>query len=99
VSNRRAKRERHEMRNRGRLRFLLAVMTLEELQRCGVVPFDYAEKPNATAIERMIDERLKTFRKADARLRKLPATRGVSPVASVWKEIKGVIVDELHELP
>jgi hypothetical protein len=99
MSNRRAKRERHDIRSRGRLRYLLAVLDLEDLQRVGVVPKEFSSKPNATAIERMLDERLATFRKADSRLRKRPVTRGVSPVASVWKEMQskfpGVIVDEL----
>lgn len=108
MSNRRAKRERSEIRNRGRLRYLLAVLDLDQLQRCGVVPKEYAEKPNATAIERMLDDRLKTFQKADARFRRKPAAKP-TPLASVFKtvgsdqpirgkEVTGFIVDELHEI-
>jgi hypothetical protein len=110
VSNRRAKRERSEIRNRGRLRYLLAVLELEDLQRVGVVPNDYIEKPNSTAIERMLDERLKTFLKADSRLRRRePARERVASVfkklevhkvcpAPLGKHVTGFTVDELREI-
>lgn len=105
MSNRRAKREKHELKARGRLRFLLAVLSLEDLQRLGVVPDKFVEKPTASTLERMLDERLKTFQKADVRLRgKKSPLQGVSPIASVYKaiqgkEVTGLFVDELHNIP
>lgn len=109
MSNRRAKRERHEMISRNRLRYLLAVMSLEELQRCGVVSKDATTKPNFTAIELMISERLNTFRKADTRLRKKTSPDWVARLpdkkwTALGSEIKGqevttVFLDELHEIP
>lgn len=109
MSNRRSKREKHDLRNRGRLRYLIAVLDLEDLKRIGVVPDEFVEKPNATTIERMLDERLKTFQKSDTRLRARQRVQAWDRrlAAGVFERVdklasdvqaKNFTADELHDI-
>lgn len=98
MSSRSRKLAKYEMRDGGRLYFLIALLDLDVLKNLGLVDRDATEKPKTRAILDRLDVRADVFTKSDVRLRGKPiAGTGVRTKQreTVTPVVRGVVVDEL----
>jgi hypothetical protein len=67
MSKRKEKRQQYEARDSERLRFLLAVIGLDELKRMNVLPAHVEQMPSRRMICVELDRAIRRYRQADAR--------------------------------